>query len=459
MRSVDVAVIGGGPVGCVSALAHARRGAKVAVLEASGEKQKRFAGELLHPVALDTLRAVGVDVDTAVLGANPGMGFAVFSPELGEPVRLAYPGRRGFTAHFGNLVQALRDETANTLAVRYMPRCKVKAIEGQVVHFERPGGSHGSLQADRIVGADGRFSMSRRSMGLPTKQTTLSHMAGLTLRGVQLPHEGYGHVVLGGPGPALVYRIDDDSVRVCLDTPVTWRRSVARSRLLWEGYQPVLPEVLRAPIRTALENNDIQWAVNGVRPRTHFGRPGLCLVGDAAGHFHPMTAAGMTLGFTDAMTLAASDDFETWQHQRRRDSETMGLLATALYEIFAVDSAATAACRSAIFDMWTSNPDTRTSTIDFLSADDTRRSKFFRLGVELVTRACAHVASTHRRPDRWLGGLGSLRAVGGLLHWLAHETVPASMRYQLVSTATTPFQGLREAHTAQLALHAIKLAD
>lgn len=457
MRDVDVAVVGGGPVGCVAALAHARKGLKVALFEAAGEGQERFAGELLHPGAVRALEAVGVRPIETVPGARAGEGFAVFAPELGEPVTLSYARGAGLTARFHHLVEALREEAAGVLNVRYMPRCKVTGIEGQEVTFERSSGGTGVLRADRIIGADGRFSAARRALGLETERTVLSHMAGLTLKGAKLPFEGRGQVVLGGPGPALAYRIDDDHVRVCLDVPTPWRRHGQRERLLWEAYGPVLPAELAGPIRAALEAGEVQWAINAVQARAQHGRSGLCLIGDAVGYFHPMTAAGMTLGFTDAVTLAEASSFVSWQAQRLRDTEATGLLATALYEIFAVQSPATRACRKAVFDMW-ADEGLREASMGFLSADDTRRAKFFGLGVELVARASAHVVAQDRRPDRWLSALGSLRRVAGLVHWLAHESVPPAMRYALVSSATTPFQALRERHTALLAEQAGGLA-
>ena len=53
VESYEIAVIGAGPVGAVSALAHARRGASVALIEANPKGAARLAGEWLHPPAID----------------------------------------------------------------------------------------------------------------------------------------------------------------------------------------------------------------------------------------------------------------------------------------------------------------------------------------------------------------------------------------------------------------------
>ena len=52
--TADVAVVGGGPVGCVAAPAFARRGASVCLIDA-GAQSARLAGEWLHPTGAGIL--------------------------------------------------------------------------------------------------------------------------------------------------------------------------------------------------------------------------------------------------------------------------------------------------------------------------------------------------------------------------------------------------------------------
>ena len=61
----------------------------------------------------------------------------------------------------------------------------------------------------------------RSTLDLADDRETLSRMAGLELKGADLPVQGFGHVFLGGPGPILAYRIGPESVRLCLDVPLT----------------------------------------------------------------------------------------------------------------------------------------------------------------------------------------------------------------------------------------------
>src|SRR5690606_17803410 len=187
----------------------------------------------------------------------------------------------------------------------------------------------------RVIGADGRGSVVRASLGLPAETFTPSRMAGVLLRGATLPHEGFGHVFLGGPGPILAYRIGEDEVRLCIDVPQSAFERGDRTGLLRDAYTQALPEMLHEAFHHALEANQVQWAANQVRPRLDYGTARRALIGDAVGHYHPLTALGMSLGFIDAVTLADAPDFERWRSARLRDARVPELLAVGLYDVFA----------------------------------------------------------------------------------------------------------------------------
>ena len=76
--TADVAVVGAGPVGCVTALACARRGARVVLLEAQAQATSRMAGEWLHPSAVGVLQRLGIGRLEAAADHAAGKGFTVF---------------------------------------------------------------------------------------------------------------------------------------------------------------------------------------------------------------------------------------------------------------------------------------------------------------------------------------------------------------------------------------------
>jgi lanosterol synthase len=374
--SYDVAVIGAGPVGCVGALAYARRGASVLMVEANPRACQRLAGEWLHPPAVEILRDLGVEPI-----ANPyyehGRGFAVFPDDASGSIVLPYrDGTRGFSVEHSSLVEQLRKRCNETQAIHYQPWARITRIKDQWLDIERRDGGTHSVCAGTIVGAGGRSSVAHTALGHDQRSATYSRMAGLLLEDVELPNEGFGHVFLGGPGPILAYRLDHRHVRMCLDVPLAMPVSRSKEAALWDGFHAVLPERLRAGFWRALHEGKIGWAANQTRPRKQMGREGLALVGDAAGHHHPLTAVGMTLGFQDAIALAESKSFAEFQRRRIQDSRVPEMLAVALYEVFADPSDECVAIRKAVYDMWRHDPLERSRTMAFLACQDNHPLRF-----------------------------------------------------------------------------------
>ena len=215
-RRYDVAVVGAGPVGSVCALAHARKGARVVLLEANPNSSRRLAGEWLHPPAVRILREIGIDL---LPRGTPGKGFVVFPEDGSDPIPLPYPDEyRGLICDHATLVSSLREATENEADIDFIAPARVKAVDDGQLNFSVNGDDR-TITAERIVGADGRASIVRRSLGFSMNPVLYSRMLGVTIREAELPFEGYGHVVLGGPGPILIYALADNCVRVIVDIP------------------------------------------------------------------------------------------------------------------------------------------------------------------------------------------------------------------------------------------------
>jgi squalene monooxygenase len=188
-RHYDVAVVGAGPVGAVAALAHARRGARVALCEANPRSARRLAGEWLHPPAIQVLRELGIDLPSEIPEHAAGQGFVVFPDDGSAPCLLPYgDGALGYSCRHQALVETLRLAAASHPGVEYRPGVRVRRIEGRSLHYTE-NGSSGFLTADRIVGADGRGSIVRTSLGLSVARSISSRMVGLLLHDAELPFE------------------------------------------------------------------------------------------------------------------------------------------------------------------------------------------------------------------------------------------------------------------------------
>jgi 2-polyprenyl-6-methoxyphenol hydroxylase-like FAD-dependent oxidoreductase len=445
----DAAVVGGGPVGAAAALAFARRGARVLLLEASPAAATRLAGEWLHPPGVDALARLGVDVLADGEGPTAGRGFAVFPDDGSDPVVLPYPdGLRGASIEHHALVALVRARACAHPGVDYRPGARVTAVEdGRLTYEEKSNGHAGAavtVEAARIVGADGRTSVVRRALGFADDANPMSSMAGVELRGVTLPFEGYGHVVLGGPGPVLMYRIGPDRARACLDVPHGAdgrpRRDAAA---LWGAFSPVLPAQVLPAFRAALDERRVAWAGIAFRPRAHYGRGAVALAGDAVGYFHPMTAAGMSLGIVDAERVAAGGDVEDYGREREAESYVPELLACGLYQALTRRDPSGVAIRAAVYRLWRASDAERQRTMRILACAETRpdqfRGAFNALALELVR-------GTARGWRAFPAALGLLRE---WIRWPVASILPGALRraYRAQSTPAHPLTS-REARTA-----------
>ncbi len=412
----DVAIVGAGPVGSLCALAHARNGDSVALIEANPNTSKRLAGEWLHPPSLRILSELGIEPDDEA-HSTAGKGFVVFPDDRSEPIVLPYPdGRHGVAWEHEKLVARLRQAAEDEPNVDVLMGARVREVADDRVSFTH-NGEAGSVAAKRIIGADGRASVVRRSLGLSTRPQTCSRMLGIMLDDVSLPFEGFGHVICAEAGPILIYRVGDRSVRLILDVPLEHSTRDMRG-VLAESYASRLPDMLAAAFVDAMQNRRFLAATNALRPRHTYGKPGRVLIGDAAGHYHPLTAVGMTLGFGDAVTLAECGDFGVFIKRRHQVTRTPELLAMGLYEVFADHRAEAEALRRAIYRQWREKPAIRERTIRLLACEDTSVASLSWACGATAVRAVAGEVTRSYRPAAWRRAGELLNALSIRFLWL-----------------------------------------
>lgn len=411
----DVAIIGGGPVGSLTALAFAARGARVALLEANPRASTRLAGEWLHPPAVEILAQHGLDLGGRDYAT--GRGFAVLPDDGSTPIVLSYPaGRSGASLLHERLVAKLRRSVIAHHSIDYLEGARAIAVEDTGVRYRLAGGGEKVARAEQVVGASGRAGISHRALGLSdeVRARTCSRMAAVLLHDVTLPYEGYGHLCLGAPGPILAYRVSSHEVRACLDVPFTLELNGDRAAALYEAYAPALPIGLRGPFERALEADDVAWAANQTRVRSTFGREGFALVGDAVGHHHPLTAAGLTLGFLDALALARAPSFDAYRRERDRGGRVAEVLAIALYDIFSGTSDETVAMRKAVFRLWRDNSAERDRTMRLLCGDVSNLALFSAPFLKVLSRAGLSLVSNGVRALEPRHGVDAAVRLAGL---------------------------------------------
>ncbi len=369
-QKYDIAIVGAGTAGSICAIKSARNGARVALLEANPKANRRLAGEWLHPPAVRILRDLDIEIESTDQ-CTPGKGFVVIPEDGSGAIMLPYLNEsQGLALEHSTLIERLHEKVRSESNIDFIMPARVRTVQDRQLAYA-VNGSINYINADRIVGADGRTSVVRKSLGLSTSLETCSRMVGTIVEGVELPQKGFGHVLLGGPGPILMYELADGRIRIIVDVPLDHWVPRDRISMIAESYASLLPEQIRTKYVDSLHHGKFHVAANELKPRITYGSSERVLIGDAVGHYHPLTAVGMTLGLGDAVELADCKSFDEFQEWRLQEIRAPEFLAMGLYEVFSDYRMESAVFRKMIYEYWRSNPADRDKTVSLLACEST----------------------------------------------------------------------------------------
>lgn len=378
----DALVVGGGFAGLATAAALAESGARVKILEQHHGPDSRFRGELIHPHGVRALERLGLVAPLRRAGGVHVSGFVVVDDEGPEAL---LPYARGKGSGLGiehpTMVRTMREVVAARPRIELVVgRRALEPIRSgdRVVGVRDDGGVE--HRAGLTIVADGSSSHLRKAIGLDADVDLLSYMVALAVTGDMLPHPGFGHVFLGGPGPILAYPFGPGAVRVCLDVPLDAPRGkAALGRFVSGAYAAALPGPIAAGVIAAADQGDFEVCANH---RVHTRRcavPGAVLVGDAGGCSHPLTATGMTCALHDAVALAetlADGGPATYETRRYRFVRPREVLADAVYEVLGAADEGSRAMKRGIMRYWRGSERARTRSIGILSGEVSDTSAF-----------------------------------------------------------------------------------
>ncbi|WFD26803.1 squalene monooxygenase [Malassezia nana] len=401
----DIIIVGAGVVGATLSTALARAGRRVLVLERDLSEPDRIVGELLQPGGVRALQLLGLADTLEGIDAVPTEGYHIFlNPN--ESVKIQYPavpelpsmygrteplGRdmhyEGRSFHHGKFIMALRK--------RMLAEPNVTAVQATVTDLRHDRNarvvgvdtSEGTFYAPVTVAADGIFSKFRKTYGGAYKPEVRSYFVGLELPTSALLSPRHGHVILNqqaakdavpgkAVGPALVYQIGSDEVRLLVDVPGRRLPSSSNGELqdyLRHQVAPCLPKPVGDALHQVMEKGErMRVMPNSFLPPSMQGtlkhQRGMILVGDAMNMRHPLTGGGMTVAFWDCVYLthilgtgawSPLDDFDTsfpissaardltqwpalqqalrtWHWKRKKLASVINILAMSLYSLFGV---------------------------------------------------------------------------------------------------------------------------
>jgi 2-polyprenyl-6-methoxyphenol hydroxylase-like FAD-dependent oxidoreductase len=313
--SVDLLVVGAGPVGLFAALSAARAGIETTIIDHVYRGFARGYATLLHPNSVRLLREVGVPSQVFEAGrAIHGVGIRV---DGGERVRLelASPAvALPQSALEEALLALLRDTEVELLApCEGGPiRQDASGVDVRIVRRELaprgPAAEDGewqpvessTLRAGFVIGADGYDSRVRSSLGIEVAK--LGETESFAMFEVHAPQDSSSDIELGFSDSlaSAVVPLAGGRARLGfqLDSRLDEEPSSARLRELVDARAPFFG----CGLRTVEWSSMMHFERRLVR---RFGSGRVWLAGDAAHITSPLGAHSMNLGLSEAHDLVA----------------------------------------------------------------------------------------------------------------------------------------------------------
>jgi 2-polyprenyl-6-methoxyphenol hydroxylase-like FAD-dependent oxidoreductase len=308
-------VVGAGPAGALLALALARNGVRVSLLEAHEDFDRDFRGDTIHPSAMEIMDELGLaDAllrlrHTKIRAANlmTGAGATVVAEFKRLKTRFPYITIMP-QAHFIEFLVAEAKHYAD-FELRLGARVEELIEENGEVRGARyrdgEGGWH-EVRAALTVGADGRGSRVRHLSGLEAGMLKTSPPIDvLWFRLPRAPGDPEGLIGRFGAGHAVVMldRLDEWQVGYIIFKGTYQQVRAAGLDALKKSFAETAPEYAARTSHLKEWKQVSMLSIESSRLKT-WHRAGLLLIGDAAHVMSPVAGVGINYAIQDAVAAA-----------------------------------------------------------------------------------------------------------------------------------------------------------
>jgi len=308
-------VVGGGPAGMVLGLLLARGGVEVTVLEKHGDFLRDFRGDTVHPTTLELLDELGLGERFAALPQSRLS--AVAFPDshgnqtvIGDLTRLKTRFPYIAMVPQWDLLDLLADAAAAEPTFTLRMDTEVTGLTRRGtrvsgVRYRTRDGVEGTMEADLVVAADGRWSLGRREAGLIPKEFSVPldawwlrldredtdgqlSIAPAMRRGefaILIPRKGYYQIAYIGP-KGTDAKLREQGIE-------SFRDRLAR----------IVPKV-EGVVGSLGSMDDVKHLDVRLNRLHRWHTDGLLCIGDAAHAMSPIGGVGINLAVQDAVAAA-----------------------------------------------------------------------------------------------------------------------------------------------------------
>jgi len=376
----DILIVGGGLNGPALALALARAGMSVALVDARPPDLRGTPGfdgraYALALASVRLLRALGLwdglaGLAQPILAVRTAQGLAgqgQVGPAMGFDAAELDEGAMGQMLEDRHLHAALRRAALAQPAIACHDGAAAVAqqIDARGVTLTLADGR--ALRGRLLVGADGRDSGVAARAAIARAGHDYGQTALVCTLAVSRPHGGVAHQVFFPSGPLAVLPLPGDRVSIVWSESADLARDLAA--LDDAGFLAALaPRLAGLCGDIRLVGPRFAWPLR-LSLAERYVAPRLALVGDAAHGVHPIAGQGLNLGLRDVAALAevlveahrrgediaALDVLERYQSWRRPDAVALALAMDGVNRLFSNDNPLLRAARGlgmALVDGW-----------------------------------------------------------------------------------------------------------